>query len=122
MWELLVLLIFIIVSALVSLILMNHIAYPLSLFAVHNPKLYTYIVKWSILFAIALYILFRLVRRIRISRAEGIPVLKSLSQSLLRRTKGFAFFCIALIAIIIFIIGLHLLLKYNYIILYEISQ
>jgi len=116
-----VLLVFIAIAAIVSLITMNVLAFPLSLFAVKMPAVFTQMVKIFILIVILSYICFRIIRRIRTSRADGISVFRAFGSSFIRKSKTFLLSMCILVFLLLLCAFLYLFMKYNYIILYELS-
>ena len=117
-----VLITFIFIAAFLSLVTMNILVFPVSLFAVKSSSLFTLIVKILIILSVLSYILFRVIRRIRISRSEEIPVIKAFLSSLSGKSKTLLLSILILISLLIFFLILFFAVRYNYIILYELSQ
>lgn len=117
-----VLITFIFIAAFLSLVTMNILVFPVSLFAVKSSSLFTLSVKILIIISVASYIVFRFIRRIRISRSEGIPVIKAFLSSLSGKSKTLLLSILILISLLIFFLILFFAIRYNYIILYELSQ
>ncbi|HNX60728.1 MAG TPA: hypothetical protein PKK43_16620 [Spirochaetota bacterium] len=117
-----VLITFIFIAAFLSLVTMNILVFPVSLFAVKSSSLFTLIVKILIILSVLSYILFRVIRRIRISRSEEIPVIKAFLSSLSGKSKTLLLTILIIISLLIFSLILFFAVRYNYIILYELSQ
>lgn len=117
-----VLITFIFIAAFLSLVTMNILVFPVSLFAVKSSSFFTLSVKILIIFSVASYIVFRFIRRIRISRSEGIPVIKAFLSSLSGKSKTLLLSVLIFISLFIFFLILFFAIRYNYIILYELSQ
>lgn len=117
-----VLITFIFIAAFLSLVTMNILVFPVSLFAVKSSSFFTLSVKILIISSVASYIVFRFIRRIRISRSEGIPVIKAFLSSLAGKSKTLLLSILILISLFIFFLILFFAIRYNYIILYELSQ
>jgi hypothetical protein len=114
--------IFIIASSIISLIVMNLLTFPIALFAVADPKLFTTAVKILALAMVVSFVVFKVIRRIRHSIVNGIPFLNAFTASFISKVKiGFSFMIIAFISIIL-IIAFYYILSHNYKILYELMQ
>jgi len=114
--------VFILVSATISIIVMNILAFPFALFAVKGSAAYTLMVKILILITFISYIIFRIIRRVRQSREDGIAIGSAVAASVSRKGRSVSSVVMIIIFSILLFGILYLLLKYNYIILYELSQ
>jgi len=120
--ELLTLFIFILGSAVVSLAAMNFLAFPVTLFAVRHKIAFTLAVKTGILVIILSYIMYRISRRIILTRKEGLSIVHALGSSLFSKLKSAAFSFVVLALSIVLISAIYLLLSGNYNILYKMMQ
>ena len=114
--------IFIIASSAVSLLVMNLLSFPIALFAVTKPAVYTFAVKIFILVSIICFIIFRIIRRIQHTRDNGIPIVKAFSASIASKMRMLSSFLLVAVISIILIVLFYIILRYNYIILYELMQ
>jgi hypothetical protein len=114
--------IFIIASSIISLIVMNILTFPIALFAVTDPHLFTVAVRMLALILIASFVVFMIIRRIRHSMVNGIPLLHAFSASLISKVKIFLSFLILAFISIILIAVFYYILSHNYKILYELMQ
>ena len=115
-----VLYLFIILSALTALVVMNILIFPVAVAAVQKPHLFSAVVKYGILAAAAIILLLTIVSTARRWLSSGKGVMTELAQALKRKGSSFLFFLIVLISGIVLAVAVYLLLTYNYRILYEI--
>jgi hypothetical protein len=120
--ELLTLFLFIFGSAVVSLLAMNLLAFPLTLFAVQHKIAFTLAVKAGIIVLAISYIAYRIARRVILTKKEGLSVINALGSSLLRKFKSLVFFLLVLLLSIVLISAIYFLLSSNYNILYKMMQ
>ncbi|HEY1405665.1 MAG TPA: hypothetical protein VF857_03560 [Spirochaetota bacterium] len=114
--------VFILLSAIISLVVMNILVFPLALFAVKGSSAFSLVVKIFILVVVITYSGFRIFQRVRQSREDGIPVGRAFALSFSRKGKSISSIFLVVLLSVLLIGILFFMMKYNYIILYELSQ
>ena len=108
--------------ALISLVIMNILIYPLTIFAVKKKELFNYIITDLSLFAILIALIAMLSLKVYRLKKDGLDI-KSILAYLVRRPfyylSLFFFFALISSGIIFF---LYVILSYNYYLLYKISM
>lgn len=111
--EILYLSFFVIMSAIVSLIVMNLITYPILLIVKKGTKYFTDIFIISVIVLVLLYILTKFVSVIRYYISSGLSVAQIIPQIIAGRIKALVIFVTSLVFISMLIIGLYSLFSYN---------
>jgi hypothetical protein len=115
-----VLFLFIFLSLLASLIIMNLIIYPLAFLSIKNKTLFTNIVKnlfWIIISAAIMFVLFKRIVLYRKNELTNIQILKKI---LLKPASFLLFLLLIIISIFILIIIINFILQKNYYLIYKI--
>jgi hypothetical protein len=115
-----VLYLFIILSAVTALVVMNILVFPVAVSAVHKPHLFSAVVKYGILAAAAVLILLTIISTARRWIASDKGIMAELALTMKRKGSSFLFFLIVLFSGIVLSVAVYLLLTYNYRLLYEI--
>ncbi len=115
-----VLFLFIFLSLIASLIIMNLLIYPLVLFSIKNNGIFTYIVKnlfWLIIIASILYIL---VKRIIIYKKNELANIQIIKNIFIKPLSFLFFLLLLLVSIFVLIIVIYFILQKNYYLIYKI--
>lgn len=104
---------FVIMSAVVSLIVMNLVTYPILIIVQKGTKYFTDIFILSVIALISLYVLTKLVSTIRYYIASGLSATQIIPQIIVGRIKALIIFITSLVFISMLIIGLYSLFSYN---------
>jgi hypothetical protein len=120
--EVMILFIFILGAFAASVLVMNLLVFPVTLFAVKENIIFISLVKKIIIIGIITYLTSRIAHRISISRKSGISVPRALFASMLRRGKNLAYALgITVLSIFIFVL-LYVLLSSNSELLYRLAK
>jgi hypothetical protein len=115
-----VLFLFIFLSLIASLIVMNIIIYPITLFSIKNNQIFTHIVVnlfWIIIFASTGFVL---TRKIIYYKKNELPNIQIIKKIILRPLSFLLFLFLILISIIILILVINFILQKNYYLIYKI--
>jgi hypothetical protein len=115
-----VLFLFIFLSLLASLIIMNLVIYPVALFSIKNDKIFTNIVKYLFWFIISISIIYVLVKRFIYYKKNDLANIQIIKKILLKPASFLLFLLLLLISILIFILIINFILQKNYYLIYKI--
>ncbi len=118
--EILTLAIFTVGAAVTSVVTMDIIVYPLTIFAVEKTEVFTELTRWSILVLALLYILFRILRRIYILATSGLTPLEFVRYLLGRPWSYVSLFLTILITTLLVTGIIAIILRYNSHLLYRL--
>ncbi|MBN1533497.1 MAG: hypothetical protein JXA20_12585 [Spirochaetes bacterium] len=112
---------FTVAVAILSVVVMDLLVYPLAVAATRNTEVFTALIKYTIVILPVLAVMGMQARRIVIMRREGIPG-RTIAAILARRPLyHLAVFFIILLFTVLIAGALYLLLGYNYYLLYRLS-
>ena len=106
----------------ISIIVMDIVIYPVTMFAINHTKAFSVVVRYLSLFLLLSLALGLLVRRVYFLRKNGLPALKIFSMMIMAPLKNIASFFFSLFAIAMTGAIIYFLLKYNTFFLYHLSN
>jgi hypothetical protein len=112
---------FTIAVAVLSVVVMDILVYPLAVAATRNTRAFTALIKYTIVILPVLAVIAVQARKIVIMRREGIPGKTIASLLAHKPLYHLAVFFIILTMTVIIACALYLLLSYNYYLLYRLS-
>lgn len=115
-----VLYIFILLAGVVSLAVMNALVFPVAVAAVKKPAVFSAVVKWGLVAALAGAVIMKVISTVRRWAASDRGVMTEFTRSLRRRGSSLLFGLIVIASAALLAVGMYLLLTYNYYLLYEI--
>ena len=113
---------YIALAAIVSLVLMNILVFPIALAAVKIPVWYSRIIPWVITVLTLGSLGFVFFQRIKALRTDGISYSSIFSRALKKAAVSFIFFFGIFLATGIFITIVYFLLSFDYRLLYELMR
>lgn len=120
--ELLTLSLFILVSAVISIVVMDILVLPLSLFAINRKTAFNYIIRDVSLFIILFIVILLLIRKVIRMYRDGFKIPRIARYLLVRPLRGIVTFFLILVASGIIIYLITLLLNFNYYRIYIFTQ
>jgi len=120
--ELSILFLFIIISAAISLLVMNLCTFPIALFSINNRAIFTYLINhliWIILLATLIYFL---IRKIVFLKKNSVKFLQIIKDILFKPISLLATSIILFFLILIIVTFLYILLQNNYYLLYKLTN
>ncbi len=120
--ELLTLSLFILVSAVISIVVMDILVLPLSLFAINRKTAFNYIIRDVSLFIILFIVILLLIRKVIRLYRDGFKIPRIARYLLVRPLRGIVTFFLILVASGIIIYLITLLLNFNYYRIYIFTQ
>ncbi len=113
---------FILVSAVISIVVMDLLVLPISLFAINRKTSFNYVIRDVSLFVILFIIILLLIRRVIRMHRDGFNISRIAKYLLIRPLRGIATFFLILITSGIIIYLITLLLNFNYYRIYIFTQ
>ncbi len=105
--------VFVILAAIISIIVMNLLTYPVLLLVNEGTELFTRVFIYTLLFIIALFILSKLISTIKYYIASDLPLLKIIPQILIGRIKAFFILITSTVFVVLLLLALYSLFTYN---------
>ena len=113
---------FSIIALFVSLIVMNSIAYPISVFAIKNTPLFNQLIIYGLTAAAILFILIKIIRRTLSLKKSGFSAVRILFY-FIKRPFYYAALSFGFLIISLLIIGvIYFILNYNYYFIHKITS
>ncbi len=114
--------IFVILSAVIALITMDIIIFPLSLFAINFTDLFNFFIRDIIWIAIAALLLFLLIRRIYLLRKNDCSGGEIARHLIVKPLSSIAVTLAVIVVALVLIYAIYLLLHYNNYLIYKINN
>ena len=111
---------FILLAGVVSLLVMNALVFPVAVAAVKKPAVFSSVVKWGLVAAIAAALIMKIISTARRWALSDRGVMTEFTHALKRRGSSLLFGLIVIASTALLAVGIYLLLTYNYYLLYEI--
>ncbi len=118
--ELFTLVLFITASLIASVILMDILIFPLTLFAVDNKGMFNYFIKHAIWISLLLIMIYLIVRKIYELRKGGMHTAAIIRRMALRPFKALSVIGVFLIIVSLLVYIVYFLMSSNYYLLYKI--
>lgn len=119
--EITTLALFTIAVAILSVVVMDVLVYPIAYLSIRKPRVFTFLMNYTILFLVLFSIVFIIWRRYRLLRKEGLPRKKIVS-FLMYKPVYYSAVTLFVLALTTLIVGfLYFLLHYNYYLLYRLT-
>jgi len=119
---LLTLAIFTIIVAAISLVVMDILVFPLTVFAINFTKIYTFLIKNIGFIVLILFVLFLIGRKIYLKKKNGLTEEEIGKYILHRLLYYFSVFLVIVILTAIIILFLYLILNNNYYFIYKFTN
>ena len=113
---------FTILIAFTSLLFMDIIIFPISIFAVKNKKIFNDLIKYLSLLSLIFILIIYFLRKIYNLIKKRPPAIEYLKFFLLSPFKSFLFFLISILTLSLIIIILYITLNYNDYLFYKLLQ
>jgi nitrogen fixation/metabolism regulation signal transduction histidine kinase len=120
--ELITLTAFILIAALISIVVMDLLVLPLSLFAINHKSAFNFVIKDISVFVILFIIILTLVFKVIRMRRDGLSASRIVKYMLMRPLRAMLTFMLVLVTGGIVIYILSLLLNFNYYRIYLFTQ
>lgn len=114
--------IFIIISAVISLIIIDLIVFPIALFAIKNKELYTRIIIHLLWLSSSLFFILLLIKKLRFLKKIELTNYQIIKYILIKPFLIFTTTLIIIILILVLVAILYIILQNNYYILYSITN
>ena len=112
--------VFIIISLLVSLIVMDVIIFPIAIFSIQNETLFTSVVKYLFWIIITVSLLYLVIKKIYSLKKDELPTRQIIRTIISKPLSSFLLALIIIIVSLILILLINFLLQKNFYLLYKL--